>query len=122
MAMMIALPIMAQNVKKDELPALIADILKKNPEMIIEALQALEEKNNKQSENNQAQLIKKFVSDKNAISIGNKNADIVISEFYDYNCGYCKKQFSDLQKLLREDGNIKLILIDFPILIRTIKL
>ncbi len=109
-------PIMAQNVKKEELPALIAEYLKKNPEIIIEALQEYEAKNQKNSIDAMAGLVKKIIADKSQPAINGKDADIIIVEFYDYNCGYCKKIYPELMKLVKEDGKIKWILVDFPIL------
>lgn len=47
---------------------------------------------------------------------GNPDGDIVMVEFTDYRCGYCKKAFPDVKALLEKDGNIKLIVKEFPIL------
>ena len=47
---------------------------------------------------------------------GNPDGDVTIVEFFDYRCGYCKKSFPDLMKTVEEDGNIRLVLKEFPIL------
>ena len=50
-------------------------------------------------------------------SVGNKNAKFKLVEFYDYNCGYCKKAFANLQPVINDkDSNIEIFFIDFPIL------
>ena len=48
--------------------------------------------------------------------VGNKNAKVTIVEFFDYNCGYCKRVFPALNKALQEKLDIKVVFIDFPIL------
>tara|TARA_Y100000590_G_scaffold470659_1_gene667505 strand:+ start:478 stop:1149 length:672 start_codon:yes stop_codon:yes gene_type:complete len=55
-------------------------------------------------------------SNPNDIVIGNKNGDITIVEFFDYNCGYCKQALSDINILISNDKNLRVILKDYPIL------
>ena len=47
---------------------------------------------------------------------GNPDGDVTIVEFFDYRCGYCKQSFPELMKAVEEDGNIRLVLKEFPIL------
>ena len=47
--------------------------------------------------------------------IGKKNAKITLVEFFDYNCGYCKKAFDTVQKINKKFPDIKIILKDYPI-------
>lgn len=47
---------------------------------------------------------------------GNPDGDITLVEFMDYRCGYCRKAVPEVAKLLKEDGNIRLIVKEFPIL------
>ena len=48
-------------------------------------------------------------------TVGNPDAKYTIVEFFDYRCGYCSKQASDLAKLLEEKNNVKIIYLEFPI-------
>jgi protein-disulfide isomerase len=48
--------------------------------------------------------------------IGNPNGDVTMVEFFDYRCGYCKRVFDDVQTLVKEDGNIRVVMKEFPIL------
>ena len=48
--------------------------------------------------------------------LGNPDGDVTIYEFTDYNCGYCKRVFSDLMEIIDNDGNIRLVIKEFPIL------
>ncbi|KIZ48015.1 DSBA oxidoreductase [Rhodopseudomonas palustris] len=47
---------------------------------------------------------------------GNPKGDITIVEFYDYNCPYCRKLAPELKQVVAEDGKIRLVLKDWPIL------
>jgi len=48
-------------------------------------------------------------------SLGNPKGDLTIVEFFDYQCPYCRKMAPDLAKLTQEDGNIRLVLKDWPV-------
>ena len=47
---------------------------------------------------------------------GNPQGDITVVEFLDYRCGYCRKAYAEVEELVKADGNIRLILKEFPIL------
>ncbi|MFD3189067.1 DsbA family protein [Sedimentitalea sp. HM32M-2] len=91
-----------------------------NPEVIIEAVNQLEERKAQA----QAQADEALVQ-ANADALfndgfswvgGNPNGDITLVEFMDYRCGYCRKAKPEVAKLLAGDGNIRLIVKELPIL------
>ena len=45
-----------------------------------------------------------------------KNADITIFEFFDYNCGYCKSVVKTIMETISEDKKINFVFVEFPIL------
>ncbi len=47
---------------------------------------------------------------------GNPDGDITVVEFFDYNCGYCKRGFGDIAKLVETDKNVRVVFKEFPIL------
>ncbi len=106
--------------QKDAVRAIIKDYLMKNPEVIQEAMFELERRQ-KESEQ-QARL--KITQDKTSplftakhnVSFGNANGDVTIVEFFDYNCGFCKRALGDLQKMVADDKNVRIITKDFPVL------
>jgi len=106
--------------QRKELEAIIKDILLNNPEVLMEAQNALEAKMEKiQSErmavaikDNSAEIFRPTASP----VVGNSNGDVTVIEFFDYNCGYCKKAFSDVAQLIDKDRKVKLIPKEFPIL------
>lgn len=94
--------------------------LMENPEVIMEAVELLQQREAEE----QARADFDLVAD-NADAIfddgyswvgGNPDGDIVLVEFLDYRCGYCKRAHGEVARLLEEDGNIKLIVKEFPIL------
>ncbi|MDW4497665.1 DsbA family protein [Sulfitobacter sp. D35] len=98
----------------------VRDYLMENPEVIMEAVATLEER---QAEERAAQD-NTLVAD-NASALfddgfsfvgGNPDGDITLVEFMDYRCGYCKRAYSEVEKLLETDGNIRFIVKEFPIL------
>ena len=48
--------------------------------------------------------------------MGNPDGGLVIYEFSDYNCGYCKRVFEPIQQILQDDGDIRFVIKEFPIL------
>jgi protein-disulfide isomerase len=60
--------------------------------------------------------VKAILHDPEAPETGNPDGNVTIVEFFDYNCPFCKKASPDLQRIVREDGNIRLVYKDWPIL------
>jgi protein-disulfide isomerase len=50
------------------------------------------------------------------VVLGNKNGDVTFVEFFDYNCGYCKRAMGDMLTLLKTDPKLKVVLKEFPVL------
>ncbi len=73
-------------------------------------------------ENNNEQVTKKLVNqlrpylENTEFYIGNPKGTKIVIEFFDYNCGYCKRVFSDLMDLVSEDSNLKIVLVELPVL------
>src|SRR6202034_3838796 len=50
------------------------------------------------------------------VTLGNKEGDVTFVEFFDYNCGYCKRAMSDMLDLMKSDSKLKVVLKEFPVL------
>jgi protein-disulfide isomerase len=48
--------------------------------------------------------------------LGNAQGDVTVVEFFDYNCGYCKRALSDMLEMLKTDTKLKFVLKEFPVL------
>lgn len=106
--------------QKKALGEIIKDYLIKNPEVLIDAQTALEAKLEKE----QSEKLKTFMS-QNAKDIyrnpespvaGDPNGDITVVEFFDYNCGYCKRGLPEVQKLIELDKKVRFVFKELPIL------
>ncbi|WP_171212693.1 DsbA family protein [Ruegeria sp. HKCCA5426] len=106
--------------EKQQFGEQVREYLLENPEVIIEAINILEQRNAVA----EAQADKELVS-ANADELfndgyswvgGNPDGDITLVEFMDYRCGYCRRAVPEVAELLSEDGNIRLVIKEFPIL------
>lgn len=99
---------------------IVHDYLVQNPEVMIEVmteLDARQEAAKKQAQNNAVVENRKAIfEDKASFVAGNPKGDVTVVEFFDYNCGYCKRAFAPLMNTLKDDGNVRLVLKEFPIL------
>jgi len=118
-----ALPAAAQALtakQKTEIESLIRDYLLKNPELIQESLVELERRQKDAEQNARLQVIKDpngpLLASKYNFVVGNPKGDVTIVEFFDYNCGFCKRGLADMQRLVKEDPKLRIIAKDFPIL------
>ena len=91
-----------------------------NPEVIMEAVAVLEQRDAAQ----QAQADKTLIMENEAALFqdpdswvgGNLQGDITMVEFVDYRCGYCRKAHDEVAALISQDKNIRMIVKEFPIL------
>ena len=93
----------------------IVKILSENKDFlprILNKLRVIEEQNNKK---NISFYYEDLIKNEN-LFLGNKNGKDIIIEFFDYNCGYCKKSFPEIMELVSENKNIKVILKELPVL------
>ncbi len=106
--------------QKAEIEALIHSYIINNPEIILEAQDALEKKRALATKLKVKQTLEKqhdlIFASKNQYEIGNPDADVTVVEFFDYNCAFCKRAMSDMNKLLKKDKNLKFVLKELPIL------
>ncbi|MCR9213523.1 MAG: DsbA family protein [Proteobacteria bacterium] len=103
-----------------EFGAKVRGYLLANPQVLREVIDELSVQERAAAEREKtaqiASLDQQLKYDSNSFVAGNPDGDITIVEFFDYRCGYCKRSFPDLMKTVEEDGNIRLVLKEFPIL------
>ncbi|MEM7176255.1 MAG: DsbA family protein [Pseudomonadota bacterium] len=111
-----ALDVAERQQLRDEVRAYLLE----NPEVIMEALQVLEERRELQAKQSDLDTLATnqaaIYDDGHSFVAGNPEGDVTIVEFSDYRCGYCKKAHPEITKLLKSDPNIRLIVKEFPIL------
>ena len=107
------------DIQKKEVISVFEQHLKENPKLVIDAIESFqrqealaeEEKAKKSITDNLAKLTAEDLP-----FVGNKDADVTVVEFFDYNCGYGKRAVPDIQALIKEDKNVKFVFKEMPIL------
>jgi protein-disulfide isomerase len=96
--------------------AVVRAYILENPEIITEAVKILQEREiaSRLKEGGDA-ITQAFYSAQD----GNPKGDVTIVEFTDYNCGYCRSSLADVEKLVANDDDIRLVYRELPILSST---
>lgn len=109
-----------QNLDKSDVEKIIHDYLMENPEVILEAVTRLQQREQIEAERLAQTFLEEnrdaIINAPGAFIAGNPDGDITIVEFFDYHCGFCKKSFAGLMKTVEDDKNIRLVLREFPVL------
>lgn len=94
--------------------------LLENPQVIMEAVAVLEDRQAAAQAQGDAELLRvnaqDIFQDPASWAGGNLDGDVTLVEFVDYRCGYCRKAHDEVAELVARDGNIRLVLKEFPIL------
>lgn len=98
----------------------IRTYLLENPEVLLEAIEVLEKREADAQAASDESLVLEHASalfaDDHSWVGGNPDGDVVMVEFLDYRCGYCRRAHPEVEELVASDGNIRLIVKEFPIL------
>ena len=99
---------------------IIQKYILENPKIILQSIREMEARQQRvkaqQVQQTLADRSKDLIADPNSYVGGNPDGDITLVEFFDYQCGYCKRVHPTVSKLLKEDGNIRFVYKEFPIL------
>ncbi|MBU2533405.1 MAG: DsbA family protein [Alphaproteobacteria bacterium] len=105
--------------QRTEIGKIIREYLLANPEVLIEVSTELEKKRKESETANQAKLL---VDQKESIFrsphdfvLGNPDGDVTVVEYFDYNCGWCKRALKAVTDLTAEDKNVRVVMKEFPI-------
>ena len=108
------------NAQKDQFGLQVREYLLQNPEVIMEALRILDQQQQLAEQIEETALIaanmQEIQNDGFSWVGGNPDGDITLVEFLDYKCGYCRKAHKEVANLVAKDGNIRLIVKEYPIL------
>jgi protein-disulfide isomerase len=122
-ALLMATPASAQSLsaaQENEIRSLVREFLLRNPEVIVEALQAYDEKQKLEVANAQQVTIRQrqaeLVADPQTPSSGAANADVTIVEFFDYRCQYCRQVQPTMAQIARSDSKLRIVYKELPIL------
>jgi len=105
--------------QRAEVEKTVREYLLKNPQILVQMSQALEQHQAEERQNRISTAISdnadQIFRDNYGLEAGDPEGDVTIVEFSDYNCPYCKRAFNDLTKLLDSDKKVRVVLKEFPI-------
>jgi protein-disulfide isomerase len=98
----------------------VREYLLRNPEVILEALQLLEERQRAAEAENVKRVVaersEEILNDPDAPVGGNPAGDVTLVEFFDYNCPYCRRVAPTVVELEEADPDLRIVYKEFPIL------
>ncbi|HEY3916177.1 MAG TPA: DsbA family protein [Stellaceae bacterium] len=98
----------------------IHDYLMAHPDVVLDALKAAQQQADAQAAERSRRTImsrqKELLGDADDLVQGNPKGDVTLVEFFDYRCPYCKQVEPSLDALLKEDGKLRIVYKEFPIL------
>ncbi len=110
----------SRNYNETVIGEIVRNYILNNPEIIREAIILLQEKDETsliKEQKAQIESLKKELSyPENPTIIGNPDGKLILTEFFDYNCGYCKIMFSRINNIINKNKKLKVVLIELPIL------
>jgi protein-disulfide isomerase len=106
--------------QRGEIEGIIKDYLMSHPELLQEVLGELEKRQTAADTEKHNAALKEYsetiFSSPRQVTLGNTQGDVTLVEFFDYNCGYCKRAMNDMMELLNTDLKLRFVLKEFPVL------
>jgi protein-disulfide isomerase len=106
--------------QREEIGTIIKDYLLSHPEVMQDVMAELEKRQQSaDAEKHRAAVAENktaLFSSPHQVVLGNPQGNVTMVEFFDYNCGYCKRAMADMLDLIKADGNLKFVLKEFPVL------
>jgi protein-disulfide isomerase len=103
-----------------EVEAWVRELLEREPELVLDALQEIQRRREVEAAELKRELIAeeadRLLADPASPVAGNRDGDVTLVEFFDYQCGYCRRMVPVMQALLREDDGVRIVFKELPIL------
>lgn len=108
------------DVQRGDIEKIVRNYLLAHPEVLEEVMTELSKRQAAaEAEKHEASVAsnaKAIFNSPRGVTIGNKDGDVTFVEFFDYNCGYCKRAMTDMVELIKSDPKLKVVLKEFPVL------
>jgi len=121
--LMLALPVAAQEFsapQKSEIERIVKEYIVSHPEVLQEAIAELDKRQAaadlEKAKNAVSSNAETLFNSSRQVVLGNPKGDVTMVEFFDYNCGFCKRAMADMLELLKDDPKLRIILKEFPVL------
>jgi protein-disulfide isomerase len=106
--------------QRSDIQKIIREYLIAHPEVLEDAMNELSKRQaaaeTAKHEANIAKNAQAIFNSPRGVTLGNKDGDVTFVEFFDYNCGYCKRAMMDMLELMKSDSKLKVVLKEFPVL------
>jgi protein-disulfide isomerase len=106
--------------QRGDIEVIVRNYLLAHPEVLEEAMAELSKRQAaaeaQKHEASVATNAEKIFNSPRGVVLGNKDGDVTFVEFFDYNCGYCKRAMADMLELMKTDPKLKVVLKEFPVL------
>jgi protein-disulfide isomerase len=106
--------------RRQEIETIVREYLRAHPEIVTEALQEMERRDQEAQQKQRIETIRARLADLTQDPAspvgGNPKGTVTIVEFFDYQCGYCKREAAEMKKLLQADPDVRVVYKDLPIL------
>jgi protein-disulfide isomerase len=106
--------------QRSEVERIIREYLIAHPEVLQDAMNELDKRQTAAQTEKHKSAIKQYsealFNSPRQVVLGNPNGNVTFVEFFDYNCGYCKRAMDDMLALLKDDPKLKVVLKEFPVL------
>ncbi|MBI5319369.1 DsbA family protein [Bradyrhizobium sp.] len=108
------------DVQRKDIEKIVREYLIAHPEVLEEAMNELSKRQAAaDAEKHQASIARNaelIFNSPRGVTVGNRDGDVTFVEFFDYNCGYCKRAMADMLELMKADPKLKVVLKEFPVL------
>jgi len=106
--------------QKSEIERIVKEYIVSHPEVLQEAIAELDKcqaaADTEKAKAAVASNAETIFNSSRQVVLGNANGDVTLVEFFDYNCGFCKRAMADMLDLLKNDPKLKIVLKEFPVL------
>jgi protein-disulfide isomerase len=108
------------DIQRSDIEKIVREYLIAHPEVLEEAMNELSKRQTAaEAAKHEANITKNaeaIFNSPRGVTLGNKEGDVTFVEFFDYNCGYCKRAMADMLDLMKADPKLKVVLKEFPVL------
>jgi protein-disulfide isomerase len=106
--------------QRGEIEKIIRDYLLRNPQLLQEVIAELDKLREAAEAEKHREAVKQnaaaIFNSPRQVTIGNPRGDVTLVEFFDYNCGFCRRALSDKIELMKADPKLRVVLKEFPVL------
>jgi len=122
-ALVWAVPLHAQTfseTQRGEIEGIVKAYLIAHPEVIQEVMTEIEKRQAEAEVEKHKEGVKQYSKvlfySPRQVTLGNPDGDVTMVEFFDYNCGFCRRALADMLDLMKADPKLRVVLKEFPVL------